>query len=68
MQSVKQINMSILLLLASTPDTTPKAKRPEEYTETEIASFAAKNTWPHKCPSCKEGKLSSNVCSTCLHS
>lgn len=68
MQSFRQINMSVLLLLTTARSTTPRVKSPQEYTEQEVESFAATNTWPHKCPSCKEGKLSPQVCSTCLHS
>jgi len=37
-----KINMSVLVLLASTPNTTSKARAPETYTEAEVASFAAK--------------------------
>lgn len=68
MQSVRRINMGVLLLLTPTRDTTPRVKSPQEYTEKEVESFAATNTWPHKCPSCREGKLSPQVCLTCLHS
>lgn len=58
-----RINLSVLLLL-----TTPRVKSPEEYTEAQVENFAATNTWPHICPSCKQGKLSPQVCSTCQHS
>ena len=47
-----KINMSVLILPATTPNTNPPVKSLEEYTEQEIANFAAKNTWPHICPSC----------------